>query len=114
MWPVQGKMIEVVKRIPKGYVTNYGTIAAIVQEELDRRITPRIIGRQLSGLPVDEWSLLPRRRVIAKNGFVSTLKLGDKWWKQIQLLEKEWIQVKDNAVDMEIYAADISILSPIG
>jgi alkylated DNA nucleotide flippase Atl1 len=71
-------MIEVVKRIPRGYVTNYGTIATIVQEELDRRVTPRVIGRQLSGLPEYQRGLLPWRRVIAKSGAISTLKLGDK------------------------------------
>jgi alkylated DNA nucleotide flippase Atl1 len=44
-------MITAVQAIPHGYVTNYGTIAALVQHKLQRRITARVIGWQLSGLP---------------------------------------------------------------
>ena len=106
MAKIKEAMIEVVNRIPYGYVTNYGSIAEIVREMTESRISAQMIWRQLSGLPEHERDILPRWRVIAKNGSISTLKLGDKGWKQIQLLEKEGIKVLNNTVDMEIYAVD--------
>lgn len=41
-------MIQVVNRIPRGYVTNYGSVAEIVREMTGARITAQMIGRQLS------------------------------------------------------------------
>lgn len=59
-------MIEVVNRIPSGYVTNYGSVAEVVRAMTNTRITAQVIGRQLSGLPEHEWNMLPWRRVVAK------------------------------------------------
>ena len=75
MSKIKEAMIEVVNYIPYGHVTRFGAIAEIVQEMTKTRITAQVIGRQLSGLPRHAWDQLPRWRVIAKNGFVSTLKL---------------------------------------
>ncbi|USN54469.1 MAG: hypothetical protein H6765_08085 [Candidatus Peribacteria bacterium] len=44
---------------------------------------------------------MPWWRVVAKSGYISALKLGDRGWKQIQLLEQEEIWVVNNYVDMK-------------
>ncbi len=88
------KVFEVVKQIPKGKVTYFGEIAKVVDTN------PRTVGWILSGMPESEWSLVPWQRVIAKNGFVSTLKLGYKGILQIQLLESEGVKVINDHVDI--------------
>ncbi len=106
MWPVKQAMIEIVNRIPYGYVTWFGAIAELVREMTETRITAQMIGRQLSWLPRHERQQLPWWRVIAKNWYVSTLKLWDKWREQIELLKKEWVEVTQYMVDMDIYSVD--------
>lgn len=101
---VKDKMIEVVNRIPRQSVSSFGEIAKIVQEELDRPVSAQVIGWLLSGLPEHDWTQLPWWRVVAKTGYVSSLKLWDKWWRQIELLRQEQIPVENNTVDMEIWA----------
>lgn len=110
MWPVKSAMLEVVRTIPRGRVSRYGAVAQAVSEINQKRITAQLIGRQLSALPEHERDSLPRWRVVAKNGYVSSLKLWDKWWKQIQLLEKEDIPVTDNYVLMSEYAVGPELL----
>lgn len=98
---IKDKMIEVVNRIPREQVTSYGEVAKVVSDETQRRVTAQLIWRQLSGLARSEWNTLPWWRVVAKSGYISALKLGDRGWKQIQLLEQEEIWVVNNYVDMK-------------
>ena len=74
MSEIKDKMIEVVNRIPRQHVTNYGEVAKVVVAETGRRITAQVIGRQLASLPQHDWMTLPRWRVVAKSGYVSSLK----------------------------------------
>jgi alkylated DNA nucleotide flippase Atl1 len=104
-------MIDVVQRIPFGKVTNYGEIATIVSDIVWHMISAQMIGRQLSGL-VNGWDdVVPWRRVVNKQWFVSTLKKWDKWWRQIAALESEEIPVVDWYVDVRTYWVSASVLS---
>jgi alkylated DNA nucleotide flippase Atl1 len=67
-------------------------------------VTAQLVWRQLSGMNVAEQAELPRRRVVNKQWVISALKLGEKGQKQIRHLEAEWIKVKENQVDMGMYA----------
>jgi methylated-DNA-protein-cysteine methyltransferase related protein len=91
------EMIVLVKSIPKGKVVNYGAIGELLG------VSGQIVGWMLSGMPESEWEQLPWWRVIAKSGEISSLKLGMKGNRQIQLLEEEGVEVKKGVVDMSKY-----------
>lgn len=86
---IKAAMIEIVNEIPDGEVTSYGAVAREVLKRTQKEVTAQLIGRMLSGLVEGEQLLLPRRRVVNKQGYISTLKLGERGLKQIALLEKE-------------------------
>ncbi len=102
-WVVQEKMIEVVNLIPKGKVTSYGRVAQVVWILTSRTITAQVIWRLLSWLPEHQRNKLPWWRVVNKKWVVTSLKLGEKWLRQIKLLEKEWIKIVDDQMDMNVY-----------
>lgn len=77
------KVFEIVKKIPQGKVAYYGQVAGLVG------IPPLVVGWILSGMNVSEYDLIPWQRVVAKNGYISTLKLGEKGLLQQQLLISE-------------------------
>jgi methylated-DNA-protein-cysteine methyltransferase related protein len=91
------QIIELVNQIPQGKVVNYGAIGDLVG------VSGQIVGWMLSGMPESEWSQLPWWRVIAKTGEISSLKLGMKGNRQIQLLEEEGVEVQNGVVDMAKY-----------
>lgn len=65
-----------------------------------------MVGRLLSNMSPREWKYdahYPRRRVINKQGVVSSLKLGEKGITQIDILKDEGVEVVDGKVDMKIY-----------
>lgn len=107
-WVVQEKMIEVVNLIPEGKVTNYGRVAQVVGILTNRVITAQVIGRLLSWLPESERHNLPRRRVVNKKWIVTSLKLGEKWLRQIKLLQDEGIDIIDDQLDMTKYGYDFA------
>ena len=71
-------MIEVVQAITPGKVASYAQVAELVQARCTKRVTAQVVGWILSGMPKSERSRLPWWRVVNKQGFISTLKLGDK------------------------------------
>lgn len=71
-------MITVVQAIPHGKVASYVQVAELVQARCTKRVTAQVVGWLLSGMPKSERSRLPWWRVVNKQGFISTLKLGDK------------------------------------
>jgi alkylated DNA nucleotide flippase Atl1 len=63
-------------------------------------VSGQVVGFMLSGLPQDQWNLLPWHRVVAKDGYISSLKLGAKGLIQKQLLLGENISIAEDRVDM--------------
>lgn len=83
------KVFLLVKQIPHGMISSFGRIG-------DRTgINPRIVGFILSGMNRDEMSDIPWHRVVNRDGFISSIKLGDKGRLQEEMLKSEGIEVKD-------------------
>lgn len=89
---------EEVKKIPKGKVASYGYIA----KRLGRPRLSRVVGYALHVNP--DPDTIPCHRVVTKDGQVSKAFAFGGLNKQIELLEKEGIKLKDGKVDMSLYA----------
>lgn len=89
---------EVVKQIPRGRVTNYGTIAHLI----GRHHASRIVGYALHSNP--DNSLIPCHRVVMKDGSLSPAFKFGGINEQKRLLEEEGIIIgPDGKVDMNKY-----------
>ena len=100
------ELIWLIQSIPYGMVASYGELAKQLDIKYGIHTSWWIVGRVLSSMPEHEWktgSFFPWWRVINKQGFISTLKLGEKWIEQIKLLQDEGIHVNVGVVDMRIY-----------
>lgn len=91
------RVLDVVRRIPEGRVTNYGTVAVLA----GRPRTARQVGGILYGLRESETDV-PWHRVINAQGGISTFKVGSGEL-QIALLEAEGVEVVDRTVDLARY-----------
>ena len=103
------KIFEIVNRIPTGKVAFYGQIANIATSE-GFPITAQVVGWILSGIKEKEFDQLAWHRVVAKNGFVASLKLGVKGLLQIALLEQENIEIVSDIIDMSKFGVKIEEL----
>ncbi len=103
-------MITVVQAIPHGKVASYVQVAELVQARCTKRVTAQVVGWLLSGMPKSERSRLPWWRVVNKQGFISTLKLGDKWWEQEQLLRAEGVQVIKGCILMSVFGVSSDVI----
>jgi methylated-DNA-protein-cysteine methyltransferase related protein len=92
--PNKNKILEIVRRIPPGKVIYFGQIAELTG------IHPRVAGWIMSGMTPQECEGLPWWRVVAKTGFVASLKLGYKGIAQKEMLEKEGYHLVGDHVDM--------------
>jgi alkylated DNA nucleotide flippase Atl1 len=121
---VKSQIIEIVNRIPCGKVMYFGQIGKLIinknQTNNDKEnsiahtqglseglgytsftgVSGQVVGFVLSGIPQEEWSLLPWHRVVAKDGYISSLKLGSKGLIQKQLLLEEGVLIVEDHVDM--------------
>lgn len=89
------RVIQIVKKIPFGRVTTYGTVATLAE-------LPR--GARLVGGILHFNEDLPWQRVINRNGFISTKCLEHPKSLQKALLEQEGIEVSsDFMVDLKKY-----------
>lgn len=92
------QVIFIVKKIPYGKVTTYGTVAALSGLPRGARLVGGILHYSL-----DELNL-PWQRVINRNGFISTKCLEHPKALQKALLEDEGIEVSDDfMVDLKKY-----------
>lgn len=99
------QIIEIVRRIPAGKVVYFGQIGQLAG------IHPRVCGWVMSGLTPEECEGLPWWRVVAKTGFVSSLKLGYKGIAQKELLLGEGYYLIGDSVDMQKHCLeDLSVL----
>ena len=91
------RVLAVVRLIPKGRVTNYGTVALLA----GRPRAARQVGGVLYGLRQGETDV-PWQRVINAQGGISTFKVGSGEL-QVALLEAEGVKVVDRTVDLSVY-----------
>ena len=103
------KIFEIVNRIPFGKVAFYGQIADVSSRE-DFPVRAQVVGWILSGMKTDEFEKCPWWRVVAKNGFVASLKLGPKGMLQLEMLEREKIEILDDFVKMEKFCVSLEDL----
>jgi alkylated DNA nucleotide flippase Atl1 len=96
-------LISLINELPEGQVVAYGTLAQILNMRHGYHTSWRIVGRILTSMPQHEWNTCPRWRVVNKEGIVSSLKLGHKGLVQVQLLQKEDIEVREGRVNMRVY-----------
>lgn len=92
------KIYEVVKRIPKGKVASYGTVAAMAGNPR----WARVVGYALHSNP--EPIAIPCHRVVTKDGRVSVAFAFGGENMQRLLLSEEGIEFLDNGnIDMRKY-----------
>lgn len=92
------RVIELVKSIPYGRVTTYGTIATLAGLPRGGRLVGGILHHST------EEQDLPWQRIINRHGFISTRCLEHPKELQKLLLEQEGIEVsRDFMVDLEKY-----------
>jgi alkylated DNA nucleotide flippase Atl1 len=121
---IKAQIIEIINKIPSGKVMYFGQIGKLIvnknfdsndnlkQSESAKGMTTKlaevqftgvsgqVVGFVLSGMPSLEWNLLPWHRVVAKDGYISSLKLGAKGLIQKQLLLDEKVEITEDRVDM--------------
>lgn len=95
--PIKKQIFNLVAQIPEGKIVYFGQIANQVG------VTAQLVGWQLSGMKTEELDLIPWYRVVAKNGFISSLKLGHKGLLQKQILLKEGYKIDGDNVDMDFH-----------
>lgn len=88
------QVLQTVQAIPEGKVMYYGQIAEMIGT------SPRIVGFIMNGLTESETQQVPWYRVVAKDGYISSFKLGQKGILQKSILEKEGYRIVDDRVDM--------------
>jgi methylated-DNA-protein-cysteine methyltransferase-like protein len=98
--PLKHRVFELVKTIPAGKVAYYGQVAEALG------IGARTVGWILGGITEEELSVVPWQRVVAKTGFISTMKLGYRGQIQKDLLIQDGVEVPIDHVDMEKYCVD--------
>lgn len=92
------KVIQVIKQIPFGKVTTYGTVATLAGLPRGGRLVGGILHHHT------ERENLPWQRVINREGYISTRCLEHPKAAQKALLEEERIGVSDDfMVDLKKY-----------
>lgn len=94
---VKEMVIEEVNKIPYGKVASYGYIANKIGS------TGWGVGIILSGLTPQECEDVAWQRIVNKEGYISSLKLGFKGHMQIELLEKEGVKIENFYVNKEFF-----------
>lgn len=88
------RVIDIVKTVPEGRVTTYGTVALYAGAPR----AARQVGAVLHGLRAEDGEV-PWQRVINASGGISTYKVGSGEL-QVALLRSEGVEVLDNRVDL--------------
>lgn len=86
-------VFEVARQIPKGRVTSYGAIAACLGSRLSARMVGWAMNAAGSARPK-----VPAHRVVNSSGLLTGRHHFSPPEKMQQLLEKEGVKIKDNAV----------------
>lgn len=92
------RVIEIIKRVPEGKVTTYGTIAVMAGLPRGARLVGGILHFN------SEEQDLPWQRVINRHGYISTKCLDHPKELQKALLEQEGVKVSDEfVINLEEY-----------
>lgn len=92
------RVIEVIKKIPEGKVTSYGTIAALAGIPRGARLVGGILHYYMDEHEI-AWY-----RVVNRDGYISTRCLEHPKALQKKLLESEGVVVSsDFMIDLKIY-----------
>lgn len=92
------RVIEIVKCVPYGKVTNYGTVAVLAGLPRGARLVGGILHYNSDEHKLAWW------RIINRNGYISTRCENHIKQEQKQLLEQEGIEVSDDfMIDLEKY-----------
>ena len=105
----KNRIVEFVRQIPSGKLVYFGLIAEHVGG------SAQSVGWVLTGLTPEESVGVPWHRVVAKTGYISALKLGEKGRLQKILLHEEGFEIIDDHVDVFgnlWYGPNKSISSP--
>jgi methylated-DNA-protein-cysteine methyltransferase-like protein len=89
------RILDAVRRIPRGCVSTYGTIAQVAG--LARRA--RLVGTVLRQTPASPD--LPWQRVINASGQISFPKGSDAYQRQRRKLEAEGVEFRGGRVDLD-------------
>jgi methylated-DNA-protein-cysteine methyltransferase-like protein len=89
------RILDAVRRIPRGRVSTYGTIAQVAG--LARRA--RLVGTVLRQTPASRD--LPWQRVINSSGQISFPQGSDAYRRQRRKLEAEGVEFRGGRVDLE-------------
>lgn len=103
--PFFEQVYAVVRRIPKGKVTSYGRVAAM----LGSPRSARAVGYAMNGLRYksDDYADVPWQRVINHAGYISIKGSPNSKRKQAELLLAEGVAVDDDFnVDLNEYLWD--------
>ncbi|MBS1664222.1 MAG: MGMT family protein [Bacteroidetes bacterium] len=84
---------EVARQIPRGRVTSYGAIAAV----LGTRLSARMVGWAMNAVHLSKKPV-PAHRVVNRSGLLTGKHHFNPPEKMQQLLEKEGVAVKDDKV----------------
>jgi methylated-DNA-protein-cysteine methyltransferase related protein len=90
---IKQRLIEEVNKIPYGKVVSYGYIGNIIGS------SGWGVGVILSGMSPQECESVKWYRVVNKQGYISSLKLGFKGTMQIDLLKAEGVLIANDTVD---------------
>ena len=85
------KVYELVKQIPKGYVSTYSGVAKALGTK-----AYRAVGNAMNKNPYAPK--VPCHRVVKSNGKVGGFASGTK--KKIQMLRKEGVEIKKGKIDL--------------
>ncbi|MBX3144609.1 MAG: MGMT family protein [Trueperaceae bacterium] len=88
------RVLDIVRKVPEGRVTTYGTVALYAGAPR----AARQVGAVLRGLRKEDGEV-PWQRVINASGGISTYKVGSGEL-QVALLRSEGVEVRDNRVDL--------------
>ncbi|MBN2052046.1 MGMT family protein [Candidatus Woesearchaeota archaeon] len=94
----QAKVYELCKKIPRGKVTSYSSIAKRLKS------SPRAVGQALRVNPFAP--IVPCHRVVKADGSIGGFGgevSGEKIQKKIALLKREGVEVKDYKIEKKFF-----------
>lgn len=96
-------LYAILVKIPAQQTISYGVLAQRINIMYGTQLTGRVVGRLLSSMPRKDRDKYPRRRIVNRNGQVTSLKTWERGILQVQLLEAEGVLVVNEFVAKEFF-----------